>query len=67
MTDPSGANAVVWVVGTDNRLYGLDGSTGQSVIAVPTALGTVRPHQSPIVASGRIFVASDTRVFAFVP
>jgi hypothetical protein len=66
VTDAQGANAVVWYVG-GGRLYGLNGDTGASVLADTTALGTVMAHQTPIVANGRIFVASNTRVFAFTP
>ena len=67
MTTTAGANTVVWYVGSDARLHGLNGDTGASVRADTTALGTVKNHQAPIVANGRIFVASDTRVFAFTP
>jgi len=67
VTDAQGANAVVWYVGNDARLHGLNGDTGASVRADTTALGTVVAHQTPIVANGRIFVASNTRVFAFTP
>ena len=67
MTTPQGANTTLWFVGTDARLHGVDGDTGQSVVADTTALGTVVAHQTPIVANGRIFVASNTRVFAFTP
>jgi hypothetical protein len=67
MSTAQGANTVVWYVGSDARLHGLNGDTGASVRADTTALGTVKNHQAPIVANGRIFVASDTRVFAFTP
>ena len=67
MTNAQGANTIVWYVGNDARLHGLNGDTGASVRADTTALGTVKAHQTPIVANGRIFVASDTRVFAFTP
>jgi hypothetical protein len=67
MSTSQGSDAILWYVGTDARLHGVDGDTGQSVLADTTALGTVVSHQSPIVAGGRIFVASNTRVFAFTP
>jgi outer membrane protein assembly factor BamB len=67
MTDTAGGNAVVWVVGNDNRLYGLNGDNGQSIVAGATAMATVKAHQSPIVVGGRIFVASDTRIYAYIP
>jgi len=67
MTTAQGANAILWFVGTDGRLHGIDGDTGANVVADTTALGTVVAHQTPIITSGRIFVASNTRVFAFTP
>jgi len=67
MTTAQGANAILWYAGTDSRLHGVDGDTGQSVLADTTALGTVVSNQTPIVANGRIFVASNNRVFASRP
>ncbi|HET6149975.1 MAG TPA: hypothetical protein VFH68_20715 [Polyangia bacterium] len=67
VTDAQGANAVVWYVDNTGHLRGLNGDTGASVLADTTALGTVMAHQTPIVANGRIFVASNSRVFAFTP
>jgi hypothetical protein len=67
MTTAQGANAILWFVGTDGRLHGVDGDTGASVVADTTALGTVVAHQTPIITGGRIFVASNNRVFAFTP
>jgi PQQ enzyme repeat len=67
MSSAQGADAIVWYVGSDARLHGLDGDTGASVVADTTALGTVVSHQTPIVANGRIFVATSNRVFAFTP
>jgi outer membrane protein assembly factor BamB len=70
VTDATGANATVWVVASDNRLHGLNGDTGASVFAggaATDAVAGVRQLQTPIIANGRIFVASDTRIFAFTP
>jgi hypothetical protein len=67
VTDSAGANAIVWVVGNDNKLHGLDGDTGKSVVDVATSLGTVQTIQTPIVAKGRIFVASNSQVYALKP
>ena len=61
---------IVWVAGGEatNRLYALDGQTGQMVF---TGGGTneqmtqVRRFQTPIVVNGRIFVAADNELFAF--
>ncbi len=66
-TDAQGTNSVLWYLGSDARLHGLNGDTGASVRADTTTLAAGRPHQAPIVANGRIFVATDNRVFAFTP
>jgi len=67
MTDTAGTNSILWYGGSDGRLHGINGDTGASVRIDTTALGAMRPHQSPIIANGRIFVAADNRVFAFTP
>jgi PQQ-like domain len=65
-TDGSGSDTIVWVVGSDYKLYGIDGDTGANVFTGgPTALAAVQGIQVPIVANGRIFVASNTQVYAF--
>ena len=65
------AEAIVWSLGAegDQRLHGFDGDTGQVVYAgggAGDALGSVRRYQTPILAKGRIFVAADGAVRAFV-
>lgn len=65
-TDASGANTTVWVVGSDNKLHGLDGDTGKENVAAGTTSG-VATIQVPIVAKGRIFVAGSAQVYAFKP
>jgi hypothetical protein len=70
MTDASGANAVVWIVGSDNKLHALDGDTGQSLFGGGTTADTmssVRTYETPIVAHGRVFVAANSQVYAFRP
>jgi hypothetical protein len=70
MSSSQGADAIVWVVGSDNRLYGLNGDNGQSVFGgggTTNTMAQVNGIQTPIVANGRIFVASNTRVYAFTP
>jgi hypothetical protein len=67
MTDTSGSDAIVWAVGSDNKLYGIDGDTGTGVSVTATVLSTVQSIQTPIIAKGRIFVASNTQVYAFKP
>ena len=66
MTSSAGANPVVWVVGSDNKLYGVDGDTGASVFAGgATALPAVQSIQTPIIVNGRVFVASNSAVTAY--
>jgi outer membrane protein assembly factor BamB len=67
MTDTSGSNTLVWVVGGDNKLYAVDGDTGANVVTSSTALSAVQSIQTPIVANGRIFVASNSQVYAVTP
>jgi outer membrane protein assembly factor BamB len=69
-------NMIVWVVGTDNlgaagdnRLHGYDGDTGAVVYAGGGAneimAGTHSFSTTGIVARGRIYVATDNKVYAF--
>ena len=63
--------AIVWSVGAegDNRLHGFDGDTGKIVYAgggPADVIGSVRRYQTPILAGGRIFIAADNTVKAFV-
>jgi len=69
-TDAQGTDAVVWVVGSDNKLYGLDGDTGKSIFAGGTSTDTmtsVTKFTTPIVANGRVFVGANNQVYAFTP
>ncbi len=63
--------AIVWTVGAegDNRLHGFDGDTGQVVYdggGAGDVIGFVRRYHTPILANGRIYVAADGVVKAFV-
>ena len=64
-------NAIVWVVGSsgDNRLHGYDGDTGAEIFTGggPNELmaGTHSYSTTGIVAKGRIYVATDNKVYAF--
>jgi hypothetical protein len=63
--------AIVWSVGAegDNRLHGFDGDTGRIVFAgggPGDVIGLVRRFHTPILAGGRIYVAADGVVKAFV-
>ncbi len=65
------SEAIVWSVGAegDNRLHGFDGDTGQIVYGGGGAgdvIGSVRRYHTPILAGGRIYVAADGVVKAFV-
>jgi outer membrane protein assembly factor BamB len=70
VTDAQGTDAVVWIVGTDNKLYGLDGDTGKNLFGGGTSADTmssVQKYIPPIVANGRVFVAANNQVYAFTP
>jgi outer membrane protein assembly factor BamB len=63
------SEAIVWIVGAegDDRLHGFDGETGKEVYRQERgSLGGVRRFQTPILAGGRIFVAVEGGVKAFV-
>jgi outer membrane protein assembly factor BamB len=69
-SDAQGNDAVVWIVGNDNKLYGLDGDTGKAIFsggAAADAMTSVQKYIPPIVANGRVFVAANDQVFAFTP
>jgi hypothetical protein len=66
VVNSQGNDAIVWIVGTDNKLHGLNGDTGVTLFnGGPTAMSAVRRFQTPIVTGGRLFVAADGRVYAF--
>ena len=70
-TTDGNSEAIVWSVGAegDNRLHGFDGDTGQIVYGgggTGDVIGLVRRFHTPILAGGRIFVAADGVVKAFV-
>ncbi len=74
MTDPSGANAIVWNMGSETsgaKLYGYDAETGAKVFAGGGAGDAMANHtryfQTPIVAKGRVFVPADGALYAFTP
>jgi hypothetical protein len=65
-TDP-----IVWVVGAgtqgDGKLYGFRGTDGEPVAAVAGGgSGTIEPFQTLLWASGRLYVAADGAIYAFV-
>lgn len=70
MTDGQGSDALVWIVGSDNKLYALDAETGKAVFSGGSSSDTMSAVQkfvTPIVANGRVFVAANNQVYAFTP
>jgi hypothetical protein len=58
------AEAIVW--GTaGNSLTAIDGDTGKTLITGASVPGDVSYFNTPIVAKGRVFVVSSTRLNAF--
>jgi hypothetical protein len=69
-TDAQGSDAIVWIVGSDNKLHGLNGDTGAAIFgggASADTMSSVQKFTPPIVANGRIFVAANNQVYAFTP
>jgi outer membrane protein assembly factor BamB len=68
MTDDKGSDAIVWIVGKDDKLHGVDGDSGASIFdGGASAMSSVQKFQTPIVTGGRVFVAANDRVYAFTP
>jgi len=64
-------NVIVWGIGAegDQRLHGFDGDTGTNVFTGggPSELMTgTRRFNTAIVARGRLYVANDNKVYAFL-
>jgi hypothetical protein len=69
-SDDQGNDALVWIVGNDNKLYALDGETGKAVFSggkSSDAMTSVQRYETPIVANGRVFVAANNQLYAFTP
>ena len=67
MSNAQGQDAIVWFV-AGNQLVAVDGDTGMSVLTgAAITLGTVKPHQTPMIANGKVYVGSDARVFKLTP
>jgi hypothetical protein len=65
-------NVVVWGIGAgtgnDQRLYGFDGDTGAVVFSGGGAnelMAATHNYQTAIAARGRIYVATDRKIYAF--
>ncbi|MFZ0038708.1 MAG: hypothetical protein WAK91_14865 [Candidatus Acidiferrales bacterium] len=65
-TSDDTADPIVWVVGAegDEKLHGFRGDTGQEVFT-SDALPGLRHFVTVLAAAGRLYVASDGRIFAF--
>ena len=70
------SDAFVWVAGAlgrndaaggDKQLHAYDLATGASINSGSDVFANVRHFTSPIVVSGRIFVAGDTQLYAYKP
>jgi hypothetical protein len=64
------ADPIVWAVGAGGNglLQGFDGDTGAVVYnGGGNKIANARVYNAPIVAKGRIFVATDSAVVAFTP
>jgi hypothetical protein len=65
------ANPIVWIVGAEgsNRLQGFRADTGAQLFAgggAAEAMTEVRRFQTPIAVGGRLYVAGDEHVYAFM-
>jgi outer membrane protein assembly factor BamB len=70
MSNEQGQDALVWIVGTDNKLHAVDGDTGANVFNGGSSSDNVPSVQRfipPIIANGRVFVAANSQVYAFSP
>ncbi len=64
-----GQDAIVWTMGS-NRLYAYDGETGAVLFdggGGGDTLSALSYFQAPLIAKGRVFVASNNNLYAFTP
>jgi hypothetical protein len=64
-------NVIVWGIGCegDQRLHGFDGDTGTVVYSgggINEAMAGTRHMNTAIAARGRVYVATDNKVYAFI-
>jgi hypothetical protein len=57
-------DSVVWYF-AGGRLFGVNGETGMPVYSGTESIGTIDKYQTPIVAKGRMFIATTNAVAAF--
>jgi outer membrane protein assembly factor BamB len=70
-TTDGSSDPVVWAVGSEgtNRLQAFNGETGDVLFSGGGAdeqMSLVRRFQTPIAVNGRIFVAADNGLYAFL-
>ena len=59
------ADGLVWTIGRDNAVYGLNPATGQQVVSIP--FGTYANHfPTPSVGDGLLLLPGANQVFAFM-
>jgi PQQ enzyme repeat len=65
-TSDGTADAVVWGLGAggDNKLHGVDGDTGASIVT-SASMGSVIHWVAPLVAKGTVYVPANGTVYAF--
>jgi outer membrane protein assembly factor BamB len=68
VTNDTANNFIVWAAGSDGRLRGYNGDTGTVIFAGGGAnelMTGTRPFNTGIAARGRIYYATDNKVYAF--
>jgi hypothetical protein len=70
-TSDGTADRIVWIAGADgdDRLHGFRGDNGQPVFSgggSQDSIANVRHFATLIAADGRLYIAGDGRVYAFV-
>jgi outer membrane protein assembly factor BamB len=67
-TDHDGTDATVWVIGIDGSLHALDAKTGSyyfGTAGMAAGITDLERYQAPIIRNGRLYVAGNTRLYAF--
>jgi hypothetical protein len=75
-TSDGTADAIVWTLGTtmtndmsggDNQVHAFDLVSGTSLLTSSDKFANVRHFTSPIIVHGRLFIAGDSRLYAYKP
>ena len=63
-----GSNPIVWITGAegDNVLHGFRGDDGEPLFNSAAMTG-LRHFGTILAANGRLYVAADGRIYAFLP